>query len=283
MNRFFITGGTGFIGSNFINYAMRKNYRVSSLKRNNSIPSIDLLEEPKWFIGDLNNYKINFFENTDIFIHFACHSTNHPYDSLSKCIYWNVNASLKIINDAYESGIRKFIVLGTCNEYGDSYETPLHKSLPLKPKYSYPTSKALSSIVFEEFARGKDINLTYLRLFQIYGHGENKNRFYPKLIQKAMNGEDLDMTDGNEIRDFTNVDHVCDSIIYEVNNYLNENFCVKHVCSGNPMTLKDFAIKHWVLNKAKGKLNFGKYRSRLGEPRISISREDQILLKLKDY
>jgi nucleoside-diphosphate-sugar epimerase len=71
-----------------------------------------------------------------------------PYDSLEACLYWNLNASLKLFNQAHHAGISKFLVAGSCFEYGKSGERYeyIPVDAPLEPTKTYQISKAAASV-----------------------------------------------------------------------------------------------------------------------------------------
>ena len=74
-----------------------------------------------------------------------------------------------LFNLAYEAGIRKFVITGTCFEYGkkgEEYEF-IPPDAALFPTQTYPTSKAIASIALIQWALEKNVTLKILRLFQI--------------------------------------------------------------------------------------------------------------------
>lgn len=119
----------------------------------------------------------------DVFVHLAAYSANVPYESLVDCFYWNVQKSLELIEQAVRSGVRKFLIAGSCFEYGrsaDKYDfIPVNE--PLEPILSYPTSKAAASIAFTTLAAEHNVKMKICRLFQVYGEGEYEGRFCPSL------------------------------------------------------------------------------------------------------
>ena len=145
--KLFITGGTGFIGSHFINKAHDAGLELVCLKRKGSNSRIKINKQPIWIEGNLDeNFDKSIFDNIDILVHFAAHSTNTPYDNLENCIYWNVYATLKF---SIKLKCRNKTLAGILFEYGRSgdkyFEIP--PDAPLEPTMSYPTSSAMLSIM----------------------------------------------------------------------------------------------------------------------------------------
>ena len=256
----FLTGGTGFIGSNFIKLALSKAHNLRAIKRSKkSDTKIFLKDNPLWIIKDFSDIEINDFENSEVLIHMAAHSANTPYDTLQNCINFNVSNTIMLFNLAYEAGIRKFVITGTCFEYGkkgEEYEF-IPPDAALFPTQTYPTSKAIASIALIQWALEKNVTLKILRLFQIYGDGELKSRLWPTLKNKALKGENLKMTYGEQIRDFCRVDQVSRIILEETLNLNEKRISIKNIGSGNPKKLKDFVFEAWEKLNAKGKIELG--------------------------
>ena len=175
---------------------------------------------------------------------------------------WNLHAPFKFFNNAYYSGVKKFIVIGTGVEYGDSCKkyTKIPTSSPLQPITTYAVSKAASSLVFQQWASDKKVLFKYIRLFHIFGNNENNKRFWPTLKKSALNGDDFYMTKGEQVRDFTNVEDVVKHIIKETNfkGAFKGLPIVTNFGSGNIISLKKFAEIWWKKFNAKGKIYFGR-------------------------
>ena len=280
--KIFTTGGTGFIGSHFVQAAITSGHEVIALRRPGSQPRILLKEQPKWIDGALDDVNINIFTDIDIFVHLASHTPNPPYAPLDECLYWNVYAPLLLARKALASGTRRFIVAGTCFEYGDmaTNNTLLTATTPLQPTLSYPTSKAAASIAFEGFAREHQVKLKILRIFQAYGEGEQANRFWPAMRTAALAGVDFPMSPGEQIRDFINAVDVAQQFVsaLDFSEDSRENSTIHHIASGHPQMLKDFATMWWQRWRARGKLQLGALPYRKGEPMIIASDSGSLLL-----
>jgi nucleoside-diphosphate-sugar epimerase len=269
--RVFVTGATGFIGSHFLNIlAQNPTIEVVALRRNlNSQPRIPLLKEPLWITKAFDQVGQGDLEGVDVIVHLAAHSMYPPYDTLDNCLYWNLTAPLQLFNEALKADITKFIVAGSCFEYGLSGEEFdfIPVEAVLKPTLSYAASKAASSIAFFQFAYQYQIKLSYHRIFQVYGEGEAETRLWPSLKNAALAGEDFPMTAGEQIRDFIAVEEVAK---YFVDACLKDDLIAGHpefynVGSGKPQSIFEFSEYWWNKWQAKGKLLKGKVPYRQGE------------------
>ena len=83
--RIFVTGGTGFIGSHFLNHAFKAGHEVVALRHSPaSQPRIPLDAQPEWVNGPMDQLKLGDFRNCEFLVHLAAHSANVPYDTLEK-------------------------------------------------------------------------------------------------------------------------------------------------------------------------------------------------------
>jgi nucleoside-diphosphate-sugar epimerase len=267
--KLFVTGGTGFIGSYFIDLALSLGHDVIAFRRLGSRSEFTLKNNLTWVEGKLDGIFDKELQGVDVFVHFASHTPNPPYAPLEDCLYWNVYAALKLANQAYEAGVKNYLIAGSCFEYGDSandYEF-IPVEAPLKPRLPYPISKAAASLAFEGFARDKNVRLRLLRIFQVYGDGEQASRFWPSLKRAAIKGEDFNMTAGEQVRDFIPVQDVARQFIEHLDfkGLCDGEARIINVGTGVSQTLKEFAKYWWGYWGASGSLKLNSMPYRAGE------------------
>jgi nucleoside-diphosphate-sugar epimerase len=261
--KIFITGATGFIGSHILKFALSVGYEIIALRRTeNSKPKFLLEKEPKWICKNLSEIKIEDLQGVEVIIHLAAHSANVPYDTLANCVQNNVFESLNFFEVAKKAGVKNYVVAGSCFEYGKAGER--FEFIPidcaLEPTNNYAMSKAISSMVFKQFAIENSLSLTYIRLFQVFGDGEDENRLWPSLRKAAINGLDFPMTLGEQIRDFVEVEMVAARFIHESVSIINSNHPkIKYINlgSGLSQSILDFSKYWWNKWNANGKLLVG--------------------------
>jgi nucleoside-diphosphate-sugar epimerase len=269
--RVFVTGGTGFIGSNFINHATDLNVEIVAQKRIASKPRVEIKkpEKVKWVVKELDGDLTEELKECDAVIHFAAYSVLPPYKPLSDCLYWNVYTTVKLLEQAESVGVKNIIIAGSCFEYGSSANNYLKipPDAKLLPNDSYSISKAFGSEACIGYARDKEIKLQILRIFQAYGDGENENRFWPSLKRAALSGEDFPMSSGEQIRHFIHVSKICEEFFYALNDKSVEygRPIIKNIAEGEGVSLIDFANSWWLKFQAKGKLKPGAKKIRNGE------------------
>lgn len=268
--RLFVTGGTGFIGSHFVEQALAIGCDVTVLRRNpNSRPRIPLAAEPRWLDKAMDQLAPDDFADCEVLVHLAAHTPNVPYDTLERCLYWNLTAPLAMMRAACAAGVKRYVVAGTCFEYGRSGERFdfIPATAPLEATLTYPASKAAASIAFAAFAAEAGVQLTIERLFQVFGEGEAPHRLWPSLRRAALAGDDLPLTAGEQIRDFLPVEEVASRLLVACADESIEpgRALIRNLGSGRPQSIREFAEFWWRKWNAKGELQFGAVPYRPGE------------------
>jgi nucleoside-diphosphate-sugar epimerase len=277
--KLFVTGGTGFVGSHFLKQAMAQGHEVLALRRPSSQPRIALAQQPTWVEGALDGDHSVSLSGVDVLVHLASHTPNPPYDTLDKCLYWNVFASLQLARQAVEQGVKHFVVAGSCFEYGRTAEhmSELDVDAPLEPTLSYPTSKAAASIAFLGLAREFNLHLKLLRIFQVYGEGEQASRLWPSLRAAAQAGQDFRMSGGEQVRDFIAVEEVARQFVQalDFSDSSPGRPTVVHVAKGQAQTLLSFVQHWWQHWGAKGQVFVGTVPYRRNETMRLVSRKNE--------
>ena len=202
-------------------------------------------------------------------VHLSAHTGNVPYDNLANCLHWNLTAVLSLFEQARLAGIRRFVVAGSCFEYGSSGERfdAIPTNAPLEPTNSYSASKAAASIAFLQWAKEHKLNLEILRVFHAYGEGELDTRFWPSLKRAAFSDSDFPMTNGEQIRDFMPVEDVALTFLNRasIKHAYSCEVQVFNLSTGDPVSIRSFAQRCWQQWNAKGELIFGQVAYRPGE------------------
>jgi nucleoside-diphosphate-sugar epimerase len=279
----FLTGGTGFIGSHFLKQALAAGHTVQAIRRSpSSKPRISIAKQPAWLDAQLNEVTAEELQGCEVLVHLAAHSVKYPYDSLANCLRWNLMAVLALFEQARLAGIRRFVVAGSCFEYGRSGEryTAIPTDAHLEPTNSYAASKAAASLALCQWAEEHQLSLEILRVFHVYGEGESETRFWPLLRRAALAGEDFPMTYGEQIRDFMPVEAVARTFLDRVSKPDSPTQAqVFNLSSGKPVSIRLFAERWWKHWDAKGKLLFGNIPYRNGEVMRYVAGEDMIAIR----
>lgn len=267
----FVTGATGFIGAHYVDLAVANGDAVLALKRDPASRSrIALARPPTWLEKPLDQVTALDLQGVDVLVHLAAHSANVPYDSLEACMHWNLMQPLRLFEQARNAGVRRFLVAGSCFEYGRSalrYQR-IPADAPLEPTQTYPASKAAASLAFIQWALEHGLILAILRPFQVYGEGELATRLWPSLCKAAREGVDFPLSPADQIRDFVEVRWVASEFLrstHSLMDVVDPAVYLQNVGSGRSQTVYAFASSVWQSLDAKGQLLKGALPYRPGE------------------
>lgn len=236
MKKMLITGGAGFIGSNFIHYILSKynDYQVINLDKLTYAANLDNLKD----IEDNKNYRFihediadqefifKLFENEkfDIVINFAAES--HVDNSiLNPQIFTitNILGTQVLLDACRKYNIKRFHQVSTDEVYGelplDDNSILFTEKTPLNPSSPYSASKASADMLVKSYYRTYSLPITISRCSNNYGPYQHLEKLIPLMISKAINNDNLPVYgNGLNVRDWLHVYDHCtaiDLIIHE--------------------------------------------------------------------
>jgi len=270
----FVTGGTGFIGSYVLEAALAVGHSVCALRRESqTFPASNQLRQPEWIAGNLQTLRADQLSGVDTIIHLASAGVSPKQASWDELVETNVLGSLSLLKTGALAGVRRFVVAGTCHEYGLAADKFIRipSDAPLDPVTPYGASKAAAFHLIRTFAVEQSLELFYGRIFSAFGDGQFSGNFWPSLKYAAISGNDFPMTSGHQIRDFIKADRVAELFLEACtrDDVTRGLPLTENICTGHPSTLLDFAQQEWTRLGAAGKILPGKIKSRANEaPRI---------------
>ena len=235
-----ITGPNGFIGKQVIKCLKTKKIDLTVVVRENSKLDPVLYEHANkiFYTKDLFSETIDWWidkcKNIDIVIHLAWFTEPGKYLNSHKnfdCLIGSYYLAMaaKIVK------IKKFVGIGTCAEY-DFTDGTLSVETKLSPKTLYGSTKVALYHVLQNWFNDNSIEFAWCRLFYLYGEGEHPNRLVPYVKRNLAAGEKVELSEGNQIRDFIDV-KIAGEIICKI--ALNDKAGVFNVCSGVPKSVKE--------------------------------------------
>ena len=150
-----------------------------------------------------------------------------------------LQGTLTLAKGAANARVRRFIGIGTCFEY-DLSNGFLTVETPLKPLTPYAAAKAATFIALNHFLSMQNIEFVWCRIFYLYGEGEDLRRLVPYLRTKLSAGEKVELTSGNQIRDYLD-SNLAGKLI--VDSALGTTIGPVNICSGIPITVRQLAEK----------------------------------------
>ena len=260
--KIFLTGGTGFIGSHVLKQLLASDFEVIAHRRKeNSSPNIPIDGSVNWLTKPVSEIEPLDFAGVDVLLHLASHSVQYPFDTLENNIHYNVVEPLEMFDMAFQSGVSKYVVAGSCFEYGRSGERYDYIPIdaPLEPTNDYASSKAISFLAFRQFVLNKRVSLSYQRIFHAFGEGQPEHRLWPSIKNAALEGGDFELTPGEQIRDFVPVEDVARKLIVATVAIvdLDSGILVENIGSGTPQSISEFSKHWWEFWGAPGTLKIG--------------------------
>jgi len=281
--KFAVTGGTGFVGSHFLNELLGHGHDVLALKKPTAVPRIALHSEPAWIEGGFEAFDERSLAGVDCLVHLAAHGVDPTQANWDETFRVNVTESLLLWSRAVRAGVSNLVLLGSSFEFGSVGEQCefIPDDAPLRPTAPYAASKAAATMAAAAFATAHKIKVYVLRPFQIYGPGESKNRLFPQILEAAREGRDLKLTPGDQVRDFMEVRDVAQLIHGYAHLLIRQSECPHfrtiNLGTGQPTTLRAFTERVWRENHGTGHLEFGALPYRAGEVMRYVPRIDQAL------
>jgi len=257
--KIFLTGASGFIGKSFCKLVSKKEIFIyAPTKKKKNIKSKNI----KWLKGDFDLDWKKELSDSDMLVHLAASGLDWKKDI--KDIYeTNIFKSINLLNNSIRYKCKKWLIISTSSEYGLTKKNKLvkfSKKTNRIPENDYGLSKAIFTDICVNLAKKFNCKTRIMRIFPVYGLGENKKRLYPSLLNAAKKGEDFFIKNPFETRDFTHVDFVS-KILFDAMNFKKKVFKshqVWHVSENYPKLIKSFVKKYWKINNSKGKLIINK-------------------------
>ncbi|MEC5271306.1 dTDP-glucose 4,6-dehydratase [Caldifermentibacillus hisashii] len=222
-----VTGGAGFIGSNFVRYMVKKypEYQIVNLDLLTYAGNLENLKEIenkpnyKFVKGDIADHEfINGFfaeEKFDYVINFAAES--HVDRSITEpgiFVRTNVQGTQVLLDAAKNIGVKKYLQVSTDEVYGTLGETGYFtEETPLAPNSPYSASKAGADLLVRAYHEtyGMPVNIT--RCSNNYGPFHFPEKLIPLMIINALHDKDLPVYgDGLNVRDWLYVEDHCEAI-----------------------------------------------------------------------
>jgi dTDP-glucose 4,6-dehydratase len=220
-----VTGGAGFIGSNFVKRQLANNALGFS-----KIIVLDKLT----YAGNLNNYsqleldQIQFvrgdigdstlvqklLSDVQVVVNFAAEShVDRSISSASEFVVTNTLGTQVILEGSVKAGIEKFVQVSTDEVYGSIDEGSWNEGFPLQPNSPYSASKASADLLVRSYNRTFGLNTNITRCSNNYGRYQYPEKVIPLFITNLIEGRKVPIYgNGLNIRDWLHVEDHCRGI-----------------------------------------------------------------------
>lgn len=231
METILVTGGMGFIGSNFIQYILKnqKDYRIINIDKLTYAGNPENLKEYEnidqsrylFYKCDIVNFegifKVAKEEKIDFIVNFAAEShVDRSIDNPDIFIQSNILGTQSLLNVARKLNIKKFMQISTDEVYGSlKFGAPkFTEEHPLKPNSPYSASKASADLIVRSYFKTFDLPVNITRCSNNYGPFQFPEKMIPLMINNATNNNNLPVYGtGENIRDWIFVKDHCEAVL----------------------------------------------------------------------
>jgi dTDP-glucose 4,6-dehydratase len=221
--RLLVTGGAGFIGSNFAHYVLEEtDHQVVTLDaltyagRKSNLDGV--LESPRheFVEGDIRDRTlvIDLMTDANIVLNFAAEShVDRSIESTEPFVSTNVQGTRTLLDAARSADIDRFVQISTDEVYGEIEEGTFSEGDPLNPRNPYAATKAGADLLALSYHTTYDLPVVVTRSSNNYGPRQHPEKLIPKFIANAARGEPLPVYgDGSNVREWTYVRDNCRAV-----------------------------------------------------------------------
>ncbi len=220
-----VTGGAGFIGSNFVRHMLSKHADVEivnldaltySGRRENMH---DLKDNPRhtFVKGDIQDRKVVekiVGKGVDGIVNFAAEThVDRSIVEAGSFVLTDVYGTYILLDAARKYDVGKFMQISTDEVYGSIEKGAFKESDALQPSSPYSASKAAGDLIVQAFSKTYGLHVTITRSSNNFGAYQHLEKFIPKLIVRGIHDQPLPIYgDGQQVRDWIYVADNCDAI-----------------------------------------------------------------------
>jgi dTDP-glucose 4,6-dehydratase len=215
-----VTGGAGFIGSNFIHYWLKNNSsdEIINLDKLTYAGNLDNLKD----IEDNDNYRFvqgdicdrelvkTLIKDVDVVVHLAAEShVDRSIENSEDFIRTNVEGTRVLLDEAKKAGVSRFHHVSTDEVFGalSFDDPPFNESTPYDPRSPYSASKAASDHLVRAYFHTHNLPITISNCSNNYGPYQYPEKLIPLFLTNLIEGKKIPVYGkGQNIRDWIHVD-----------------------------------------------------------------------------
>jgi dTDP-glucose 4,6-dehydratase len=222
--RVLVTGGAGFIPSNFIRHLLAKTpYEVVSLDaltyagNPENLADVMAHERLSFVHGDIRDARLvrEVVSEVDVIVNAAAES--HVEKSIaeggSEFVTTNVEGTQILLDAIRATPVERFILISSSEVYGTAERDPMDEEHPLNPRSPYAGTKAGADRLAYSYWATYDLPIVIVRPFNNYGPRQHPEKVIPRFITQALRDEPVTIHgDGRASRDWLYVDDDAEAI-----------------------------------------------------------------------
>lgn len=219
--RLLVTGGCGFIGSNFIRYILEEypDYKITNFDclsyagNTDNLSAIAKNKNYKFVKGDIRDFKLvkTIIKDIDIVVNFAAEShVDRSIKEAKDFIETNINGVFTLLEASRDTNIKLFIQVSTDEVYGSTLDGSFIETDTLLPSSPYSASKASADVLCNSYALTYRVPVAITRCTNNFGPYQYPEKVIPLFITNILENKKVPLYgDGLNVRDWIYVlDHV---------------------------------------------------------------------------
>lgn len=264
-DRILIIGGTGFIGKHLVKRCLKDTPHVTSLRLTEKAhPDMD---PPALLHADLNDrnelHACLGGKAYDYIFNLGGYIDHTPYFKGGRANIESHLTGLMNLLDTIDTGaLRSFVQIGSSDEYGNA-PAPQREEVREGPISPYSFAKTAASHLIQTLSRTEGFPGAVLRLFLVYGPGQDDRRFLPQIIKGCLNDKEFKTSEGGQLRDFCYIDDAVDAMALAALTPEAGGHII-NIASGVPVSIREM-IEKTVNIIGSGKPLWGSHPYREGE------------------
>ncbi|WP_226010802.1 dTDP-glucose 4,6-dehydratase [Halomicrobium salinisoli] len=222
--RILVTGGAGFIGSNFVHHLLDEHEGdevvvLDALTYAGSRDNLEgALDDPRleFVEGDVRDRELvsELVADSDVVVNFAAEShVDRSIDGAKPFVSTNVQGTQTLLDAALAEDIDRFVQISTDEVYGQILDGKFSEDDPLNPRNPYAATKASADLLAQSYQTTHDLPVVITRTCNNFGPRQHGEKLIPKFIDKAAAGDSLPVYgDGSNVREWIYVEDNCRAI-----------------------------------------------------------------------
>ena len=224
LTKILVTGGLGFIGSEFVRRAANSEkyaeVRVLDAKTYAanlaSLSTVSNNNKVKITIGDICDQQLvrDLVQGTDVVVNFAAEShVDNSIGNVNPFLKSNVEGVINLLESVRHSEATRFVQISTDEVYGSIASGSFSENAPLLPRNPYSASKASAENFCLAFANTYGLDVTITRSCNNYGPFQQSEKYIPNSIKALLSGKKISVYgDGSQEREWIHVTDNCEAI-----------------------------------------------------------------------
>jgi dTDP-glucose 4,6-dehydratase len=221
--RILVTGGAGFIGSNFVHHLLENTeddvLTLDSLTYAGSRENLeDVLgySRHEFVEGDIRDRELvdDLIDDVDAVVNFAAEShVDRSIEGAKPFVSTNVQGTKTLLDAARDADLERFVQISTDEVYGEIEDGTFSEEDALNPRNPYSATKAGADLLARSYYTTHDVPVVITRSSNNFGPRQHPEKLIPKFLERAQQGKSLPVYgDGSNVREWIYVTDNCRAI-----------------------------------------------------------------------